>query len=57
MSEFIVQFKSFRQISPDDWENYTPTLKITEETRIREVYDWYKKQVTNDKMELKLIEL
>lgn len=57
MKEFIVQFKSFRQISPDDWENYTPTLKITEETRIGEVYDWYKKQVTNDKMELKLIEL
>lgn len=57
MSEFIVQFKLSMQIGKDDWEIYTPTLKLTEDTTIRDIHLWYRKYIQHDKMELKLIEL
>ena len=55
--EYIVQFKDSRQVSPDDWENYTPTLKINGATTIKEIQDWYDSFKYKSKLEMRLIEL
>jgi len=54
MREFIATYKTSAQISPDDWDVYNPTLKVTEETTVKEILDWYR---GGSLMEVKLIEV
>lgn len=54
MREFIATYKDSRQISIDDWDVFNPTLKVTEETTVKEILDWYR---GGSLMEVKLIEL
>lgn len=39
-AEYIAQFKTVQQISPDDWELATPSLKVTDSTTIGEIRQW-----------------
>lgn len=41
MSEYVVSFKTCMQVSPDDWDTITPSLKVTDSTTIKEIRDWY----------------
>lgn len=41
--EFIATFKSSIQITQDDYKVINPMLKITEETTIKTISDWYEK--------------
>lgn len=42
MTEYVAQFKTSRQISPDDWEVITPTMKVNAETKIGDILEWAK---------------
>lgn len=59
MKEYIITFKESGQISPDDWDVWNPTLKVNENTTIKEIDDFFRKniQYKNRKLEVKLIEL
>ena len=58
--EYIATYTDSRQISPDDWSTFHPTIKLTDDTTIGEIRQWWlnvhgmNKKV---KMELTLIEL
>jgi hypothetical protein len=57
MKEYFVTFKHSYQISPDDWDVCNPALKVTNETTIGEIADWFDKYQTAYPMEVKIIEL
>ncbi len=57
MKEYIATFKTADQISPDDFCTYNPTLKVTPETTIAEIDQWYRKYHKNGLMQLSIIEL
>lgn len=57
MEEFVVTFKTSHQISPDDWEVYNPSIKVTETTTVREIAEFFRKHVKGEPVEVKLIEL
>lgn len=57
MKEFVVTFKTSRQISPDDWDVYNPSMKVTETTTVKEISDFFCKHVKGEAVEVKLIEL
>lgn len=59
--EYVASFKASRQIGPEDWESYRPVLKLTDNTTVGEIRDWYLNQLPNnvnkDKVKLDGIEL
>jgi len=57
MKEFVVTFKTSRQISPDDWDVYNPSMKVTETTTVKEISDFFCKHIKREPVEVKLIEL
>ncbi len=58
MKEYFVTFKHSYQISPDDWDVCNPALKVTNETTIGEIAEWFKKyHIVSPPMEVKIIEL
>lgn len=57
MKEFVVTFKTSRQISPDDWDVYNPSMKVTGTTTVKEIADFFCKHVKGEAVEVKLIEL
>lgn len=59
MEEFIATFKSSIQITEDHYKVINPTLKITEETTIKTISDWYEKTENRSDipMELTIIKL
>jgi len=57
MKEFIVTFKSSYQISPDDFKVYNPSMKVTEETTVKEIANFFIKHVKGQPVEITLIEL
>jgi hypothetical protein len=57
MKEFVVTFKTSQQISPDDWEVFNPSMKVSEETTVKEIADFFCKHVKGEAVEVKLIEL
>lgn len=57
MKEFVVTFKTSQQISPDDWEVFNPSMKVSEETTVKEIADFFYKHVKGEAVEVKLIEL
>ena len=57
MKEYVITFKLSTQISPDDWEVYHPSLKVTENTTVKEIGDWVRKYTKTGLVEVRLIEL
>lgn len=55
--EYVVTFKTSHQIGPDDWAVANPSLKVTNNTTIGEIKDWFEKLKHNPLMEVKLIEM
>ena len=57
MKEFVVTFKTSQQISPDNWEVLNPSMKVNEETTVKEIADFFCKHIKREPVEVKLIEL
>lgn len=57
MSEYIATYKAAQQISPDDFDVFHPTLKITDKTTIAEIKAWYRKANKVCLMEIRINEL
>lgn len=57
MKEYVVTFKTSRQISFDDFEVYNPSMKVTEKTTIKEIDDFYRRYVKGTCLQVTLIEL
>jgi len=55
--EYIVTFKTSCQISIDEWSVYSPTMKVNENTTIKEIDEFYRKHMPTSSLEVKLIEL
>ncbi|MBN8573902.1 MAG: hypothetical protein J0M05_08305 [Candidatus Kapabacteria bacterium] len=56
MKEYVVTFKTSRQISFDDFEVYNPSMKVTEKTTIKEIADFYRRH-NRTCLQVSLIEL
>lgn len=39
--EYVITTKVIQQISPDDWEVVHKSLKVTDETTIGQIREWY----------------
>ena len=57
MKEYVVTFKTSVQISPDDWGVINPSMKVTENTTIKEIDEFYRKYNKVGSLEVKLVEL
>ena len=57
MQEYVVTFKSSYQISPDDFKVYNPSMKVTENTTVKEIDGFYRRHVKSGTIEVTLIEL
>ena len=57
MKEYVVTFKTSCQISPDDWDVYSPALKVNENTTVKEIEEFYRKHVKVGIMEVRLSDL
>jgi len=57
MKEYVVTFKTSRQISFDDFEVYNPSMKVTEKTTVKEIADFYRRHLKDSCLQVKLIEL
>ena len=55
--EFIAQCNKSQQITEDSWVVETPTLALTEETTVGEIYKWYRHHLPLGQMEIKVIQL
>ena len=55
--EFVVTFTTSVRMTETEWVLRNPSMKITEETTICEIYKWFKKQTVAETMEIKIIEL
>lgn len=57
MKQYIAMFTDSRQISVEDFEVYTPTMRINDNTTILEIKEWHEK-FGRDKMDnLKIVEI
>jgi len=56
-TEYVATFKTSYQISPDDWDVSSPSLKIDSNTKISEVSKFFAKYSPDSPMEVKLIQL
>lgn len=54
MAEYQVSIKKCVQVSPDDWELYTRSLKIDDNTTIGEIAQWIRVQHKDANQEIKL---
>lgn len=58
MTEYIVTFTTSRQISEDRWDVYHPSMKVTEDTTVKEIDAFYHEHIPKGNMvEVTLIEL
>jgi hypothetical protein len=57
MKEFVVTFKTSCQISPDDWKVINPSLKVNENTTVKEIEAFFRKHMKDAKTEVTLIEM
>lgn len=57
MKEYVVTFRTGIQISPDDWDTITPSLKVTENTTVKEIEQFYRGNHGGGFMEVKLCEM
>lgn len=58
IDEFAVSYKTAYQISQDDFEVVTPTLKVTKETTVGEILEWYQcGNGVNNPMDVKIVQM
>ena len=57
MKEYVVTFTTSVQIGPDDFKVVNPSMKVTENTTVKEIEDFYRKHCPKSAVEVKLIEL
>lgn len=57
MKEYVVTFETSEQITYDDFIVKNPSLKVNENTTIKEIETFYKKFRTPGAFQVKLIEL
>ena len=55
--EYQVSIKKCVQVSPDDWELFTQSLKINDNTTIGDIARWIRAQYNDTKEENKLRKL
>jgi hypothetical protein len=55
--EFVAQCEKSVQITESKWTVETPTLALTESTKIEEIYRWYRRHLPQGHMEIKIIQL
>lgn len=41
-NNYCASVRSCEQVSPDDWEMITRTLKVDENTTMKQIADWHK---------------
>jgi hypothetical protein len=56
-NEFIAQHKVSYQISQDEWDVSHRTLKITDETTIKELLNWYREFDKKSNLEVRVIQI
>jgi hypothetical protein len=57
MKEYVATFKTSYQISQDEWDVCNPSLKINEQTTIKEVNEFFSKNNGGQLMEVRISEL
>lgn len=55
-NEFIAQFEAGEQITEDHWRLTRPTLKVTDKTTVKEIFDWFRNHQKQGDMEVKIIQ-
>lgn len=55
--EYVVTFQTSQQITPDDFRVINPSMKVTENTTIKELHDFFKKYERSTPLEVKVIQL
>ena len=53
--QYIVQFTTSEQYTPEDWKPITPTLTVTEHTTIKEIRKWMSERDGSRIIEFKVI--
>lgn len=56
-AEYYITFKYSQQITEDRWEVRNPSLKVTPETTVQEIVNFYRKYLKEGEMEVSLIQL
>lgn len=56
-NEYIAQYKVSNQISQYDFNVMHKTLKITDDTTMKEIRNWCKEDFTNSPIEVRLIQI
>lgn len=46
--EQVISFKKSQQISPDEWDVWTPSMKVIETNTIKEIVEWYLKHYSSN---------
>jgi hypothetical protein len=58
IEEFAVTYKTAYQISPDDFAVVTPTLKVTKETTVGDILEWFQSGNGNQNpMDVKIVQM
>lgn len=55
--EFIAQYETSEQFTEQNWRVRNPTMKVTKNTTIGEIYDWYRLNEKVGQMEVKLTQI
>lgn len=56
--EFVATYKTAYQISPDDFAVVIPSLKVTKETTIGEILEWFQGgQGEQNPMDIKIVQM
>lgn len=55
--EYVATFTTSVQISEDYWDVINPSLKVTPETTVKEIFDFQKKYNVNSESQIVLIPL
>jgi len=57
MKEYIITFPKTVQISPDEWKVVNPSMRVDENTTVKEIDLFYRKHSKEKILELKIIEI
>ena len=58
INEFVATYKTAYQISPDDFAVVNPSLKVTKETTIGEILEWFQcGNGCNNPMEIRITQM
>lgn len=52
--EYHVSIKKCEQVSPDDWELFIQSLKITDKTTIGEISSWIRRKFNDKENKMKM---